>query len=184
MKFRFNARLIARQALLAAFYAVITYTAGSYSYGPIQFRYSELLNWFAFYDPKNVIGLSVGCLISNFGSPFGAIDIVVGTLGTVIATILMARTRSRLLASIWPAAVSFLYSGEMLFLGEITSSLFLIVTAQIMLSELIIVAGAGLPIFAALERNDRFMRVMVDSTMEPHKETFLRHRIERPATNA
>ncbi len=172
MKFKMNARTISRQAIIAALYAVITLSGFGLSYGPVQFRYSELLTWLAFWDPKNIIGLSVGCFIANITSPYGIIDMVVGTTGTLLAALLMARTKTKVFASIWPAIFSFLYSGQALFLGEITWAIFPLVTGQIMLSQFVIVGIIGLPVASLVERNKTFMGLVVDKTMLPTKESW------------
>ncbi len=172
MKFSFTSRLLARQALIAAFYAVITLAGFGISYGPIQFRFSELLNWLVFFDPKNVIGLTIGCFLSNIPSPLGAIDMFVGTLGTLLATLCMAKSKNHWIASIWPAVFSFLYSGESLFLGQIPGNAFVAVTGQIMLSELIIVAVIGIPVAYLLSKSQAFRKAVADDTMLPTRESW------------
>lgn len=171
MFFHFNARFVARQAMIAAIYALMTYSGAAFGYGMIQFRYSELLNWCAFYDPKNVVGLSLGCFLANLTSKYGMLDLFVGTLGTLLATVCMARSKKKWIAALWPAIFSFLYSGEALLVGEIPFMLFPAVTAQIMLSELIIVGVIGLPLISALETNKSFLNIVADPLMLPTKKS-------------
>ncbi|MDD4614701.1 MAG: QueT transporter family protein, partial [Caldisericia bacterium] len=40
-----------------------------------------------FFFPEAIWGLTVGCLIANFFSPFGPIDIIFGTLCTFVAAV-------------------------------------------------------------------------------------------------
>ncbi|MDD7183948.1 QueT transporter family protein, partial [Peptostreptococcus porci] len=68
MKFSFDSSSIAKQAMVAALYAVLTWAIPSLSYGPIQFRVSEIMTLLAFYNPQYVIGLTVGCAIANLFS--------------------------------------------------------------------------------------------------------------------
>lgn len=168
-KFHFNTRLLTRQALIAAVYAVLTYSAQGFAYGPIQFRYSEVLNWLCFLDPKNVIGLSLGCFLSNLTSPFGLIDLFFGTLHTAIACMFMAKMRSRYLAALGPALFSFIIALELLLIGEINGGLFLETYFTIALSELIIVAVIGLPLFLLLTRFKDLTARLEDRTMAPVK---------------
>ncbi len=35
-----------------------------------QFRISEMLNFLAFYNPKYIIGVTIGCMIANLFSTF------------------------------------------------------------------------------------------------------------------
>lgn len=162
-KMPFTARVAARQAIIAAVYVVLTLSGFGVSYGPVQFRYAEVMTWLAFFDPKNVIGLTLGCFVANMWSPFGAIDMVIGTLGTLLSTYFMAKASSKWIASLFPAAFSFLYSAEAWFLGEITGDLFLLVTAQIMLSQFIITALIGLPLWTVLWRNGAIRRALSDT---------------------
>ena len=157
-----SARTMARQGIIAAVYVIFTLSGFGFSYGPVQFRYAEVMTWLAFFDPKNVIGLTLGCLVANIWSPFGAIDMIVGTLGTLLSTLLMAKVSSKWIASLFPAAFSFLYSGEAWFLGEITGDLFPLVTAQIMLSQFIITAIIGLPLWTFLWRNKLVREALAD----------------------
>ncbi|MDY4762343.1 QueT transporter family protein [Streptococcus thoraltensis] len=72
-------------ALVAALYVVLTITPplNAISYGAYQFRVSEMFNFLAFYHPKYIIAVTLGCMISNFYS-FGMIDVVVGGGSTLV----------------------------------------------------------------------------------------------------
>lgn len=72
-------------ALVAALYVVLTITPplNAISYGAYQFRVSEMLNFLAFYNPKYIIAVTLGCMIANFYS-FGMIDVFVGGGSTLI----------------------------------------------------------------------------------------------------
>jgi len=75
-------------SLIAALYTVLTVAVAPLSYGPVQFRISEVLNILPFIPPYGVgaaIGLTIGCLLSNIISPYGIVDMVLGTLATAIA---------------------------------------------------------------------------------------------------
>lgn len=72
-------------ALVAAIYVVLTVTPplNAISYGAYQFRLSEMLNFLVFYNPKYLIAVTIGCMISNFIG-FGIIDVFVGGGSTLI----------------------------------------------------------------------------------------------------
>ena len=57
------------------------------SYGSIQLRISEALTILPLFFPEAVVGLFIGCLISNILGN-GILDIVFGSLATLIAGIL------------------------------------------------------------------------------------------------
>lgn len=86
-------------ALLAALYVVLTHlqnilVPGSATWA-IQFRVSEAMCVLAFFTPAAVWGLTVGCLLFNI-TYAGALplDILVGSLATLLATGGMYLTRS------------------------------------------------------------------------------------------
>ena len=72
-------------AIVAALYVILTMTPGlsAISYGPVQFRVSEMLNFTAFFNKKYIIAVTIGCMISNFLS-FTWVDVIVGGLSTLI----------------------------------------------------------------------------------------------------
>ena len=72
-------------ALVAALYVVLTITPplNAISYGAYQFRVSEILNFTAFYNPKYLWSVTIGCMIANLYS-FGWIDVFVGGGSTLL----------------------------------------------------------------------------------------------------
>ncbi len=95
---RINARFIARAALVAAMYAVLTLSPGisSISFFQVQFRISEMLMPLAAFDAAAVPGLWLGCVIANAaGSPFGILDITLGAGLTLAAALVMYRLGPR-----------------------------------------------------------------------------------------
>jgi len=85
----FRVKTIALNGVIAAVYAAITIACGPLSYEFMQFRFSELLNLLVFFNPYYTIGLTLGCLLANIFSSVGPIDIVFGTLTTLIACLIM-----------------------------------------------------------------------------------------------
>jgi uncharacterized membrane protein len=80
-------RKIAFAASAAAVYAVLTMILAPISYGPIQFRISEVLCILPFFFPFTTWGLFVGCVIANLLSAYGVPDIVFGSLATLLAAL-------------------------------------------------------------------------------------------------
>ena len=82
---KLTVRDLADIAIVAAIYVVLTITPplNAISYGAFQFRISEMMNFLAFYNPKYIIGVTLGCMIANFFS-FGLIDVVVGGGSTLV----------------------------------------------------------------------------------------------------
>lgn len=143
---------IVNQAIIAAIYVILTLFMPVPQYGELQFRLSEVMTLLAFYNRKNVVGLTLGCFIANIWSPLGVWDMIFGTLGTFLATYAMSKSKNIFLAAIWPAVFSFIYGLENAILtSQIQASV--IFTLQIMLAQFVIVAIIGIPLFKLLEKN-------------------------------
>jgi uncharacterized membrane protein len=111
-----NARLLVRAAMYAALYAALTLAPGlnALSYGAMQFRVSEALMVFACVDPAAVAGLTVGTALGNLGSPMLIVDVVVGSLLTLVAAAIMHRLGPRWVALLVPVIVNGLGVAAML----------------------------------------------------------------------
>ena len=87
---------VVQSAVIAALYAGLTYAAGmmNLAYGSIQFRFSEALTILACLSPTAIPGLTIGCFLGNITSPYGIIDIICGTVATLLAAVLSYKTRN------------------------------------------------------------------------------------------
>lgn len=80
---------LARAAMIAALYVVLTYLSALFglSSGVIQLRFSEALTILPIFFPEAVIGLTVGCLLSNILVGSVLWDVVFGTVATLIGAL-------------------------------------------------------------------------------------------------
>ena len=101
---KFTTKDLTLAAMVAALYAVMSYFGNVFglTYGPIQLRFSEALCVLPFLFPATAPGLFVGCLAANLLSPYGPLDIVVGSLATLIAAVWTSRVKRRWLAPLPP----------------------------------------------------------------------------------
>lgn len=76
---------LAKTAVVAALYAVLTMALAPIAYGPLQFRVSEAMTLLPLLMPEAAVGLTIGCLIAN--TLGGWYDMVFGTLATLIASV-------------------------------------------------------------------------------------------------
>ena len=113
---RFNTRYLVRAALIAALYTALTYLAGlmNLAYGTVQFRFSEALTVLPFLVPEAVPGLFVGCIVSNLLSPYGALDLVVGSFATLFAALWTSKCRRRYMAPLPPVICNAVLVGAMI----------------------------------------------------------------------
>ena len=101
---------VVRVAMIAALYAVLTVALAPISYGPIQFRISEVLKIFVLYDPWLALGIGIGTLFANLASPFvGPWELVWMPL-TDIAGGLLAYAIFRALGRRWPILPMLVYA--------------------------------------------------------------------------
>ena len=109
-------RRLAVSGMIGAAYAVMAIFGSVFglTFGPIQFRFSEALCVTPFLFPEAVGGLFVGCLIANLFSPYGLLDIIIGSLATLIAAWLTSRCRSRYLAPLPPVLANTVLIGLVL----------------------------------------------------------------------
>lgn len=77
-------------AVIGAVYAALTMLLTPISYGPLQLRISELLCILPFFFPAAAGGLAVGCVIANTMSTAGVLDIVFGSLASLLAALCTA----------------------------------------------------------------------------------------------
>ena len=98
-----NTRTLARAAIIAALYTVLTLLLQPLSYGEVQIRFSEALTILPVLLPEAVPALAVGCLLANILGGCTIFDIVFGTLATLLAAICTRDLRKNvLLASAMP----------------------------------------------------------------------------------
>lgn len=78
---------VAYGAVIAALYVVLTLPFASIAFGPIQFRLAEALTILPYFTPAAIPGVTIGCLLANILGGAPLLDIVFGTLATLIGAI-------------------------------------------------------------------------------------------------
>ncbi len=165
---KFSAKQVAFCGVIAAFYVVFTWVLGEFGYGPIQFRIAEALTVLPYCFPVATAGLTVGCFLSNLMSSAGPLDLIFGTVATLLGclgTWLCRKKNLRWLAPLPPVVTNALFIGILLTVYSETTSLsyFLLMAAQVGLSELICCYGLGLPLLLIVcrlqNKNNRGMRL-------------------------
>lgn len=143
--------------VLGALYAVLTLLLSPISYGAVQFRLSEALCVFAFFDPLYAAGLFAGCLIANLIGSGLILDIIFGSLATLGAGLCMAalgrhgRGWGRCIAACaMPVVFNAVVIGAVLAASLVTREAFwasfALFGAQVGVGELVVMALLGLPL--------------------------------------
>ena len=105
-------RYIIQGGIIAAVYAALI--TPIFSYGVGQVRISEALCVLPFFTPAAIPGLFVGCALANLGSPFGIIDIVCGSVATLLAAFATSKVKNKWLAPLPSVLLNGLIVGLML----------------------------------------------------------------------
>ncbi len=156
MKIELTTKNIVTIGLVAAIYAVLTLVLAPMSYGPIQFRVSEVLNLLAFVNPIFAPGIVLGCFIANLFSPLGMMDVIFGTTATLISVIMIVRSKKLWVASLWPVIFNGIIIGvELQYAFQVP---FLVGAFQVALGEFVVVTLLGVPLFSALLKNAAFSK--------------------------
>ena len=97
-------------AVIAALYVVLTMLANALGLAnyPIQVRFSEALTILPVFTPAAIPGLFLGCIISNTMTGCMLLDIIFGSLATLIGAIFTwsLRNKSKFLAPVPPVVAN------------------------------------------------------------------------------
>ena len=152
-------RQLTTAAVVGAAYAALS-MPGSFaglSFGPIQFRFAEALTVLSFLFPETAWGLAVGCFVGNLLSPYGLLDIVVGTAATLAAALLTRKCRSKYIAPLPPVLCNGLLIGGLLAFEEVGFTekflkAFWFNACSVAISEAVVCFGLGLLLIRAMEK--------------------------------
>lgn len=77
---------LVQAAMIAALYVVLTFIANAFGLAnyAVQIRFSEALTILPYFTPAAIPGLFVGCLLSNILTGCMPLDVVFGSLATLI----------------------------------------------------------------------------------------------------
>ena len=151
MKKYFTVKNLCLSGIIAAVYAGLTILLQSISFQAVQVRVSEALTLLPVLFPAAIPGLTVGCFLANLLSPVGWMDMVFGTLATLIAALLTRKLRKNLyLAALMPVLSNAIIIGIMLHVafGEPLRMSMLTVGAGEALACFVL----GIPLVKALEK--------------------------------
>ena len=115
-KSRFSTRQIALAGIIAAIYTVMSLLSSVFgiAYGPIQCRFSEALTVLPFFFPEAIPGLFIGCVVTNLMSTVGPLDIIFGSLATLLAALWTHRMPNKWLAPLPPVICNAVIIGAMI----------------------------------------------------------------------
>lgn len=74
-------------AMIAALYVVLVFIFKPLSFGAIQVRIAEALTILPFFTPAAIPGVTLGCLLANFLNGADMLDVIFGTIATLIGVL-------------------------------------------------------------------------------------------------
>lgn len=153
MGLKLNTKFLLQGAIIAAVYAALTMALAPLSYGLMQVRVSEALTILPALTPAAVPGLFIGCLVANMLSPIGAVDIVLGSLASLIAAWGSYKLRGHdLLVPLPPVISNAIIVGAMLNLLYVPDTPLWACMAWVGLGQLISCYAIGLPLLKLLKK--------------------------------
>ncbi len=151
-----NVTFMVQAAMIAAIYVVLVVVFKSCSFGPIQFRFAEVLTVLPYFTPAAIPGLFVGCLLANFlAGEMILADIIFGSIATLlgaIGTYLLSRMKVKWLAPIPPIVANAVIVPFVLKYGYGLPDAVWYMMITVGLSEVIVCAVLGLPLLFILEK--------------------------------
>ena len=145
-------KYIVRIGLISSLYFTINIIFAPISYGPIQVRIAESLTVLPFLDPAAIGGLFLGCIISNLWGGLGIVDVLGGSLCTLIAAIITYRIQKPFLAPLPPLLVNAL--GVSLYLHILFELPYFLTIIYIGFGQLIACYLIGYPLLLVLLRRN------------------------------
>lgn len=166
--------------MIAAVYGALTLVTiqflGFLAWGPIQLRISEAVTVIGLFTPAAIPGLAIGSVVANLytflttGNPLALLDVVFGSLGTLLGALWMWKFRSRTMLALFgpvitnalivPAYLPLLVKGFGVYRIPFTSidvegqwvAMYLFGVVAIAIGQALVIYGLGLPVVVALRR--------------------------------
>ena len=150
---------LTRAAIVGAFYAAVTLLTAPISFGAIQCRVSEALTMLPWLFPETGWGLFAGCLIANILGSGNPLDIVFGSLATLLSAILTSHIRRKGFAALPPVILNGVMVGAALGYAAAPEAFwvsFPLIALEVVLGEALAVFALGLPLVSVLGRISYF----------------------------
>ena len=175
-------RIITANGVIAALYVVLTLITQPIAYSYMQFRVSEFLCLLVFFNPWYTPGLTIGCLLANLFSSVGPIDILFGTLTTLVACLLMI-VYSKFIKNLFsvgfiPCVLNAVVVPFTIYVSTIntndpmvlTAGLYFTMFGWVFLGEFVCIIVIGYPLFLVLtKKNQRFNTMVLASRNTDYK---------------
>ncbi len=99
-----NTLYLTRAAIIAALYVALTFLSASLNlaFGPVQLRFAEALCILPVFTPAAIPGLFIGCILANLLGGAIPLDVVFGSVATLLGALGTYCLRNRPILSLIP----------------------------------------------------------------------------------
>ena len=165
-----SVRFLAVNGMIAALYVALTFTVPALSFSVGQFRLSEALVVLPVFAPYSVVGLTVGCFLSNLlGTALSVnmlFDCIFGTAATLLAGLLTAVIGKAVKGKqiyVWAALPAVVLNGlvvgaELALLTDMGT--FWYCAASVALGETVVCYSLGTVLLYSLRRNGLYKKIL------------------------
>lgn len=154
---------VAKAGIIAGLYAAITVLVLPISYGQLQVRISEALGVLPFFTPAAIPGLFIGCLLANFfGSPLGLLDVVLGSLSSLVAAYFTSKIRVKALVPLPSIVINALVVPYVLWTAW--GIPYIVSLLWVAVGQTIAVYGLGYPLLLFIDKNQYFKKIIQGSS--------------------
>ncbi|MCQ5079208.1 QueT transporter family protein [Gemmiger formicilis] len=169
---KLSVRRLVRCAVIAAVYVVVCLVLAPFSYGAVQVRVAEALCLLPVFGAEYIVGVTLGCFLANLiGST--AIDVVFGTLATLMACLVTYKLRNvrikglAIPASLPPVVFNMIIVGafEITFFfsdGAPTAALAAFNAVTVGIGEIISCTVLGVALVKLIESNDSLHKIFTE----------------------
>jgi uncharacterized membrane protein len=162
-KSRFTTKQLTTAGIIAAIYTAMSLLSSVFgiAYGPIQCRFSEALTVLPFFLPEAIPGLFIGCIVTNLMSTVGPLDLILGSLATLLAALWTARVRKYWMAPLPPVLCNAVIIGAMIAWYEVGFTeafwgMFAFNALTVGIGQILACYGLGLLLLKVLSRTPAF----------------------------
>lgn len=150
-------QFLAQAAMIAALYVVVTILLAPFGFGEIQLRVSEALTILPIFTPAAIPGLFIGCLLGNILGGAILLDIVVGSIATLLGALgTYALRKHKFLAPIPPILANALVVPFVLKYGYAISLPIPVMMLTVGIGEIISCGVFGILLMKVLEKTNLF----------------------------
>lgn len=143
---------LVKAGIIAALYVVLVVVFSYSSFGPIQFRIAEMLTILPLFTPAAIPGLFIGCLLANVLGGAVFLDIVFGSLATLVAAYMSYRLRKKeWLVPVPPVLINAVVVGIILKFVYAEAASVWVLMGSVFLGQMVSAYGLGMILLKALK---------------------------------